>query len=91
VQYQLLGAQIGNLYARVSSPKILSKIGQLSAEHRDQEFEAHLSGMVNKFDEQMEANGISKACEGIMEVIAEVSDEPLAYSVSSGLHLMCPA
>lgn len=72
VHYRILADQIGNLLSRISSPKILSKMGTFKAEDREVEFDKQLSGLRDKFEEQMEAYGISRACEGVMDVVGMV-------------------
>lgn len=57
----------------MTSPKILAKANTFDPKDRDEAFELQLAGMAERFEEQMEAYGIGRACEGVMEVIASVS------------------
>ncbi|EIW70887.1 hypothetical protein TREMEDRAFT_43432 [Tremella mesenterica DSM 1558] len=72
VQYKLLADQMGNLLSRMCSDKILGKVEEFIWE-RDNEMDKLLSDMKIRWEERMEVYGVSKACEGIMEVVASAN------------------
>ncbi|RSH81542.1 methionyl-tRNA synthetase [Saitozyma podzolica] len=69
VNYRLLADQIGNLVARISSPSLLRKVKRFDDGDRDSELDEALSTMRNEFGSRMEAYQITRACEGVIEVI----------------------
>ncbi len=88
VHYNLLASQIGNLLGRISSPKLLSRFLELPTDNsatnvsqsaEDGESDAasdlklQLSWMRDLFEKRMEDREVTKALEGVMEVVAEVS------------------
>jgi methionyl-tRNA synthetase len=80
VTYRILADQIGNLVARISSPSLLRKVKRFDNGDQDPELDEALSTMRNEFGSRMEAYQITRACEGVIEVI---------MAVSGHLHL-CP-
>ena len=79
VNYRILADQIGNLLSRISSPRILAKMGPFTPEDRDPEFEAALTALRVVVCDHMEAYAVSKACDSILEVIASVSPCTLPF------------
>lgn len=73
VNYRILADQIGNLLSRISSPRILAKMGQFKPEDRDIGFDQSLNDLRDAKCDHMEVYAISKACDSVLDVIATVS------------------
>lgn len=82
VNYRILADQIGNLLSRISSPRILGKMGPFTPEDKDPAFEASLTGLRDVVCDHMDVYAVSKACDSILEVIASVST-PTHYSTGT--------
>jgi methionyl-tRNA synthetase len=83
VNYRILSDQIGNLLSRISSPRILGKMGPFSLEDRDPMFDAQLTDLRDVVCAHMEEYAVSKSCDSILEVIASVSHRPRNLSTGS--------
>jgi methionyl-tRNA synthetase len=72
VSYRVLADQVGNLFSRISSPKVLGKMRAFEEGDRDLEVEEKLNGLRGKVGEFMEGYSVTRACESILEVVATV-------------------
>lgn len=73
VQYNLLADQIGNLLSRMSAPRLLAKVGEWKEEYRDPDLDWLMSSLRGEFESRFEAYQITKACEGLLDVVVAVS------------------
>lgn len=72
VSYRVLADQVGNLLGRISSPKVLGKMGVFEEGDRDVEVEEKLNGLRERVAGCMVGFAVTKACESILEVVATV-------------------
>lgn len=74
--YRQLAAQVGNLLARIASPKLLERVGELPAavHEEDQALHELLRNMRGGFEARMEKFEIQRALDGVMDVVMEVSN-----------------
>jgi methionyl-tRNA synthetase len=77
-EYQLLSNQIGNLAARIGVPRMFQKIKPLPLRFSEPVLDDMLFKLPQKYIALMDKYEISKACEAILEVVAEVSRQSLA-------------
>ena len=68
VHYRLLADQMGNLLARLASPRILGRVTQWQGERVD-----GLGEMRDAFEKRMEGYAVTRACEGVMDAVAEAN------------------
>ena len=91
VSYRVLADQVGNLLSRISSPKVLGKMGKFEEGDRDSDMEEKLNGLRERVLGHMEGYAVTRACESILEVVATVClslpppilipmDDPSLYS-----------
>jgi methionyl-tRNA synthetase len=72
-QYRALSDTIGNLVGRISSPAILGKVDRWNpARDRHEGMDEALEGMKGAFKARMDEVDVSRACEGIMDVVQQV-------------------
>lgn len=75
VQYRQLADNLGNLLSRISSPRLLNKMDEWQEDRdADEEMDSLLASMRDNYEERMESVGITRACEGVMDVVQAVSD-----------------
>ena len=73
-QYRALSDTIGNLVGRISSPAILGKVDKWdTARDTHEGMQTALQGMKEAFKSRMDEVDVSRACEGIMDIVQQVS------------------
>lgn len=77
-EYQLLSNQIGNLAARIGVPRMFQKIKPLPLRFSEPVLDDMLFKLPQRYIALMDKYEISKACEAILEVVAEVSRQSSA-------------
>ncbi|KAK1924432.1 putative methionine-tRNA ligase [Papiliotrema laurentii] len=71
--YSVLAQQFGNLLNRVTSPKIVQKMGSITSHHPLPDFDAALSSARDRVEGFMSNHQITKACEVILNLIADAN------------------
>jgi hypothetical protein len=71
--------------SRISSPSLLKKVKRFDIGDRDPELDEAMSTIRDEYGSRMEGYQITRACEGVIEVIMAVSGEWSVSSVLSAL------
>lgn len=71
---------MGNLVSRISSPRLLAKMRPWTPADRNAEIDASLAALREVYQTRIEGMEISKACEGIMDILGDVSVTILPFS-----------
>lgn len=75
-QYRALSDTVGNLVGRISSPAILGKVNRWDAERdRHEGMDQALGQVKGLFMEKMDDVDVSRACEGVIDVVQEVCSD----------------
>lgn len=70
--YKVLGSQIGNLSTRISSEKMMGRLGTFDGSMRDSGLDSLLSGLRERIYIRMEKYDIVRSCEDVLDLISEV-------------------
>lgn len=70
--HDILASQVGNLLNRLLSPKIYRQVGSLTDGRELPDFDEKLTRARYEVDRLMDGFQLTKACETIMELLAEV-------------------
>lgn len=70
-QYKQLASQVGNLLGRISSPKLLDRVGVST--RIDCPLQSMLDELRPKLESRLDRYEITRACEDVMDVVAEAN------------------
>lgn len=88
-QYRALSDTIGNLVGRISSPAILGKVDRWDTARDGHEgMDEALEGMKGAYKARMDKVDVSRACEGIMDVVQQVSPSTNTSSEAGAVKLI---